>query len=342
MKDHELIESVGNWKKLVAKYQKANSLKAVQQIITSFGPFIACWILMYFSLDYSILLTLALGMLNAFFVVRIFIIQHDCGHFSFFKNRKINKAIGWICSLFSSIPFDYWARVHSFHHGHTGQLEYRDIGDINFKTVEEYRAMNRLQRIQYRIFRHPLVIFVVVPTLYLAVVQRVSRVSFPGWSKVHLKQHLNNLVLLAVYIALGFLIGWKAFLIIQGSTLFFFGIIAFWFFYVQHQHEETYMQWSNNWDYMMAALKGSTYYKLPRILHWLTGNIGYHHLHHLSSRIPSYNLPKCAKENPIFQKYVTTISFFNSLPMMFNKLWDEQSQRMITMREFYRMEAALA
>ncbi len=338
----DINQSLKHWKTIVSKYQKSSTPRAIGQLFSSFGPFLALWVAMYFAVDYSLLLTFALGAVNAFFLVRIFIIQHDCGHYSFLKKRKVNDAVGFVCSFFSSIPYSYWARVHSFHHGHTGQLEHRDIGDIDFLTVEEFRKESKWGRLKYRIFRHPLVLFVVVPVIYLGIVQRIPRVTFPGWSPIHRKQHLNNLCIALVYIGLGFLLGWKAFFIVQGTIIFFFGIIAFWFFYVQHQHDHTYMQWSENWDYLTAAIRGATFYKLPRFLHFLTGNIGYHHIHHLSSRIPNYNLRKCAKENPILQEHVTKITFFQSLPLMFNKLWDEKKQRMITFREFYRSEVKTA
>lgn len=337
----EINEGLRNWKAIVAKYQKADTGRAIGQLFSSFGPFVALWIAMCFSVKYSILLTLGLAVINAFFLVRIFIIQHDCGHYSFLQKRKVNDAIGFVCSFFSSIPYTYWSRVHSFHHGHTGQLEHRDIGDIDFLTVEEYRDLSKWGRFKYRLFRNPIVLFMVVPMIYLGVMLRVPSITFEGWKKVHLKQHFNNIMIGLVYIGMGFLVGWKTFLIVQGSTIFFFGIIAFWFFYVQHQHEHTFMQWTKNWDYLAAAIKGATFYKLPRVLHFLTGNIGYHHIHHLSSRIPNYNLRKCAMENPVLQKYVTKISFFQSLPMMFNKLWDEEKQRMISFREFYRAEAGM-
>ena len=148
----------------------------------------------------------------------------------------------------------------------------------------------------------------------------------------------SNLGVIALYLILGFTIGWKAFLLVQAPIIGFFAIIAVWFFYVQHQHEETYKQWRENWEYLLSAIKGSTYYKLPKVVMWLTGNIGFHHIHHLSSLIPNYNLEKCNKENPIFEKYVTILTFRESLKCMFNKLWDEERQRMITFREYYRMQ----
>ncbi len=327
-------QDLANWKQIVAKYQVPDWRRAAWQIANTFGPFLAIWVLMYFTLNYSLTLTLALGLLNAFFLVRIFIIQHDCGHFSFLKNRKANDTIGWICSFFSTIPYSYWSRVHSYHHGHTGQLEHRDIGDIDFLTVDEYRQRSNWGKIKYRIFRNPLVIFGIVPALYLGLVLRYPRISFPGWKPVHIKQHINNVAMLVVYLGLAWLLGWKHFIVVQGSIVLFFGTIAFWFFYVQHQHEDTYMRWGEKWDYLLAAIRGATFYKLPKVVHFLTGNIGYHHIHHLSSRIPNYNLARCAEENPILQKYVTKVTFWESLPMMFNKLWDEDSARMISFREY--------
>ena len=327
-------QDLANWKQIVAKYQTPDWRRATWQIVNTFGPFLALWVAMYFALDYSLALTLALGVVNAFFLVRIFIIQHDCGHFSFLKSRKANDVIGWVCSFFSTIPYSYWSRVHSYHHGHTGKLEHRDIGDIDFLTVEEYRQRSTWGKIKYRIFRNPFVIFGVIPVVYLGLVLRLPRITFPGWRPVHVRQHINNIALVLVYLGLAWALGWRHFLVVQGTTVAFFGVIAFWFFYVQHQHEDTYMRWSERWDYLLAAIRGATFYKLPRVMHFLTGNIGYHHIHHLSSRIPNYNLARCAKENPILQKYVTEVTFRESLPMMFNKLWDEDSSRMISFREY--------
>ncbi len=330
---------LANWKKIVARYQVPDWKQATWQLVNSFGPFVALWVAMYFAYDHSLLLTLGLGVINAFFLVRIFIIQHDCGHYSFLKSRKRNDFVGWVCSFFSTIPYTYWSRVHSYHHGHTGQLEHRDIGDIDFLTVDEYRAKSTWGRLKYRIFRNPFVIFGIVPVIYFGVMLRLPKITFPGWNKVHVKQHLNNLALLGVYVLLGYALGWVEFAVIQGSIVFFFGVIAFWFFYVQHQHEETYMRWSEKWDYLLAAIRGATFYDLPRVAHFLTGNIGFHHIHHLSSRIPNYNLARCARENPVLQKYVTRVNFRESLPMMFNKLWDERAGRMISFREFQRRES---
>ena len=256
----------------------------------------------------------------------------------FLKSSKWNNRVGFFCSFFSSIPYKYWAKIHSFHHGHSGQLEHRDIGDIDFLTVEEYRELNNWKKLKYRTFRHPFVMFCILPVAYFIIPNRIPTIFFNGWQKFHTSQIINNICLAAVYITLAIVLGWKQFLLVHIPIVFFFSVISFWFFYVQHQHEKTYMQWQENWDYLLAAVQGSSYYKLPKILQWLSGNIGFHHIHHLSHLIPNYNLEKCAKENPILQKYITTITFRESLKTISNKLWDEQNQKMISFREFYRRE----
>ncbi|MEM9934331.1 MAG: fatty acid desaturase [Bacteroidota bacterium] len=336
--EKEIKESLKNWRKIVKQYQVPNTKKALLQLGNSFVPFLGIWVLMYFTIQWSYTLTLFLALVDGFLLARIFIIQHDCGHHSFVKSKSWNNKIGVWCSIFTSIPYKYWARVHSFHHGHSGQLEHRDFGDINFLTVKEYRELPLWRKFTYRVFRAPLFQFVMVPIIYLGISNRIPLVAGKGWKKTSISQILNNVLILGVYALLGYLIGWKTFLFIQLSIVFFFGAIAFWFFYVQHQHEEAYKEWRENWDYLVASIKGSTYYKLPRLFQWLTGNIGFHHIHHLSPRIPNYNLEKCAKENPILQKYVTILTFKESLKCIYHKLWDEDSKRMITFWEFRRNE----
>ena len=333
---NNLQAELKNWPHLIKKYKNANPRKAVIQLVNTFLPFFTLWVLMYFSLSWSYWITLVLALINGFFLSRIFIIQHDCGHQSFFKSTKWNNRIGFLCSFFSSIPFAYWARVHSYHHGHAGQLEHRNVGDIPLLTTNEYRQLNKWQQFGYRIFRNPLILFGVTPMVYLLVSNRFPFFNFKGWQKVRRAQVLNNVCLAGVYISLAYILGWKQFILVHLPIVFFFGMIAFWFFYVQHQYEKTYLHWENRWDYLSAAIQGSSYYKLPKVFQWLTGNIGFHHIHHLSALIPNYNLEQCARENPILQKYTTVITFKESLKTISNKLWDEHSQRMISFKEFYQ------
>lgn len=336
--EKEIKETLHNWRDIIKKYQIPSTKKAVLQLVNTFVPFLGLWVLMYFSLSWSIWLTIPLTILAGFFLARIFIIQHDCGHQSFLKSRKLNNWIGFACSFFSAIPYKYWAKAHAFHHGHNGQLEQRDIGDVPFLTVDEFKNLSRWGKFKYRVFRSPLVLFGIAPVAYIAISNRFPFYNLKGWSKARRAMVVNNLLMVGVYTLLGYLLGWKEFFIIQALSISFFAIIAFWFFYVQHQHEETYKQWRKNWDYLLASIRGSTYYKLPKIVNWFTGSIGFHHIHHLAPRIPNYNLAKCAKENPILQKYVTTITFKESLKCAFNKLWSEEHQRMISFREYDRFE----
>ena len=334
----EIKESLKNWKQIIAQYQIPDSKKAIIQILNSFLPFLALWVLMYFSYDYSKLLTGVLGIINAFFLVRIFIIQHDCGHQSFLKSKILNNLIGTFCSLFSFIPYKYWAKTHNFHHGHSGQLEVRDVGDIPTITVNEFKDRNWFGRLQYRIWRFPLVTFIIAPIYYFIVSCRFPTFTFGNWKKYTLILVKDNIWISIGYIAFGLLLGWKKFLIIQLMLVVFFGIIAFWFFYVQHQHENGYKHWKKNWDFLLSSIRGASYYKLPKPLQWLTGNIGFHHIHHLSSLIPNYNLEKCFKENQLLNKYVTVVTFGESLRMIFHNLWDEKQERMISFKEFYMLE----
>ncbi len=335
--DQEIKERLKHWPAIISKYKVPSTKKALLQLANTFLPFVGIWILAYFSLQWSYWLTLVLAIMGGFFLARIFIIQHDCGHQSFLKSKKWNDRLGYMCSFFSTLPYKYWSRVHSFHHGHTGQLEHRDVGDIDFLTVKEYKERSKWGRFKYRLFRSPPILFGFVPVYYFTVSNRIPTISIKkGWDEVSKSQITNNIAVGAVYLLLALVLGWKQFLLVHIPIVVAFSIIAFWFFYVQHQHEKTYMQWIENWDYLLASIKGASFYKVPKMFRWLTGNISFHHIHHLSSRIPNYNLEKCAKENPILQKYVSSIGFFESLKLIRHKLWDEETQRMITFKEFYR------
>jgi omega-6 fatty acid desaturase (delta-12 desaturase) len=336
--NQEIVESLKHWKEIVKKYQEPDNKKAAIQMLTSFLPYLGLWVLMYFSMRWSIFITIGLGIINAFFLVRIFIIQHDCGHQSFMKSKKLNNFVGYVCSVFSGLPYKYWARVHNFHHAHSGALETIDIGDIPTLTVNEFRKLSRWGRLKYKTWRNPFITFVIAPSYYIGLSNRWPVFQFKNWKKEIWDQFKNNVLIVGVYVLLAYLIGWKQFLFVQLFLVFVFGIIAFWFFYIQHQHEHSYKQWQENWDYVVSAIRGSSYYKLPKMFQWMTGNIGIHHIHHLSSLIPNYNLEKCMRENTILNKYVTVVTFWESLKMMSHKLWDEEKQRMISFKEYYQFE----
>ena len=337
--DDSLQYIVENWQQMVKKYQEPDTKEATIQMITTFLPFIGVWVLMYFSLSVSYWLTLALGLLNSFFLVRIFIIQHDCGHQSFLKSRKLNDTIGFVCSALSLIPYKYWAKSHNFHHGHNGRLEVeiRDIGDMPLLTVEEFRQASFIKRLGYRLFRMPLILLSVGSFYYIFVHNRFAFVKERGFEIARKSLIWSNLFMILVYVGCAFLFGPVTFFKIQLPIVLFFSIKAFYAFYIQHQHEHAQKKWKNEWSHALAAIKGSTYWKLPRVFQWLTGNIGIHHIHHLSSLIPNYNLQRCKDENPVLQEHVTIVSFTGSMKYFLNKLWDEQQERMITFREYRQL-----
>lgn len=337
--DQTIKHELSQWKTITRQYVKPDKKRAIIQLLNTFIPFLGMWVLMYLSLEWSYWITLGIGLVNGLFLVRIFVIQHDCGHQSFLKSTRWNNIIGIFCSVFTSIPYRYWASVHGFHHTHSGQLEVRDVGDIDFLTVEEYEKLSPRKRFGYQVVRFPIMLFFFAPLGYLLVSNRFP-LRFKDNKAIFTAQVLNNLFILACYIGLAFLLGWKEFLIIQIPLLLVFTSVAFWFFYVQHQHEEAYKHWEKDWDYLLSAIRGSTYYKLPRVMNWLSANIGYHHIHHLNCGIPNYNLARCAEENPILQKYVTVLSFKESLKCAQNKLWYEKEERMITFEEYRKLKMA--
>ena len=322
---------------LVKAYQLPDTRKAVIQMFNSFLPFLAIWVAMYLLLDVSVWLTLGLAVVNGFFLVRIFIIQHDCGHQSFTKNRKANDIIGEICSLVSFMPYRYWAKSHNYHHGHNGLLhEHRDIGDIELLTVQEFKALSRFQKIRYLLFRSFPVLFVIGPAWYLLIQNRLPLINLKGWEHARRSLIRHNLLLVGLHLSVILLLGYKAFLLVHLPILLVFALVAVWFFYVQHQHETAYKEWKDKWDYIRAAVQGSTYYTLPRMFHWLTGNIGYHHIHHLNPLVPNYQLARCHHDNPVLDRVANKITFLQSLRCIFNKLWDEDQERMISFREYLR------
>ena len=228
------------------------------------------------------------------------------------------------------------SKSHNFHHGHNGRLEedIRDIGDLKVLTVEEYSRCTPFQKLSYRVFRMPIVLFGLIPVYYILINNRFPLIRLRGFEVARRSLIWSNLWTVGFYIACFFLFGAWTFLKIQIPIIAFFAIIAIWFFYVQHQHERAYKHWQSNWNYVLSAIQGSTYYRLPKVFQWLTGNIGLHHIHHLSSLIPNYNLETCKNENPVLQEHITTIGFIESLQCMFHKLWDEQQERMITFKEY--------
>jgi omega-6 fatty acid desaturase (delta-12 desaturase) len=325
------------WKALVLEYQKPSRWRASMQLVDTLGPYFLLWYLMYRSLSWSYWLTLGFAILAGLLLVRIFIIFHDCGHGSFFKSRLANDVTGFICGVLTFTPYYHWRWEHSIHHASAGALDRRGTGDVWTMTVEEYLKASRWKRFAYRLARNPVVLFGIAP-IYLFLIQQ----RFPSATaspRDRRSVHWMNLAILGVAAALAWWLGITAYVLIQLIIIMVSGGLGIWMFYVQHQFENVYWEHDKNWDFTEAALKGSSFYKLPKILQWISGNIGFHHIHHLSPRIPNYNLELCHKAHPLFQE-VKPITLFSSLKSLTLRLWDEKLGRMIGFRQFKKQEGS--
>ena len=321
--------AVPRWQDIVAKYQNPDLRRSLWNMTNTFVPYFVGWYLMYRSLEISYWLTLALALPTVGMLMRVFIILHDCGHGSYFRSMKANDWVGTLCGVFTFTPYFQWRHHHAIHHASAGDLERRGVGDVLTLTVQEYLALPWWRKLGYRTYRNPFVMLVLGPFLLFAVAQRFT--SSVGGKRERYSVHLTNAALLALFMVGGWAIGFKAVLLIQVPLLLLSSTAGVWMFYVQHQFEDTYWEHHPDWQYALAALKGSSYYKLPKVLQWFTGNIGFHHIHHLSPKIPNYNLQKAFDENPIFH-HVTIVTFWESLKTMSLKLWDEQQQKMVGFR----------
>ena len=284
------------------------------------------WYVMWLTLSISYWLTLPVAILAAGFLVRVFIIFHDCGHGSFFKSPKANAVVGFIAGILCFVPFHHWRWEHAVHHGTAGDLDRRGMGAVWTLTVQEYLTSSRWKRFAYRLGRNPIVLFVIAPLVLFVVLERFPT---PGASRrARQSVYWTNLALLLVAIGMSLLVGLKAYVLIQLTVTWLSGSAGIWLFYVQHQFEGVYWQRGEEWDATDAALQGSSFYKLPRILQWFSGNIGFHHLHHLSPRIPNYNLEACHAADPAFHS-VPPLTLLKSLKSLTYRLWDEQQQRLV-------------
>jgi omega-6 fatty acid desaturase (delta-12 desaturase) len=310
--------------------------RSLWQIVNSLGAHLLMWYLMYRSLEIGYWLTLLLALPTAGFLVRVFIILHDCGHGSFFKTAKGNDFWGVICGIFTFTPYFQWRHAHAIHHASSGDLDRRGIGDVLTLTIEEYMHMPWWKRVGYRIYRHPLFLFTLAPAYVFLIGHRFT--AEYATQRDRLNVHFTNLAMLAIFMVLGWAIGFGAVLMVELPIILLSATAGVWLFYIQHQFEDTYWREHPEWQYADAALIGSSYYKLPRWLQWFTGNIGFHHIHHLSPKIPNYKLEKCHNENPIFQIQPLTIR--DSLKSLYFRLWDEKEKMLVGWRAIrkYRMK----
>jgi len=314
------------WKKIVIRYQQPSRWRAVWQLVNTLVPYAALWYLMYVCVALSYWLVVPLSILAGGFVVRLFMILHDCGHGSFFKSPRANDILGFITGVLTFTPYQHWRWEHAIHHATSGDLDRRGVGDIWTLTVQEYLASSRWKRFAYRLARNPLLLFVGAP-LYLFLIKHRLPEAKAG-RRARQSVYWTNLAILGMAVGLSLVFGLEAYLVIQLTAMMVAGSAGVWLFYVQHQFEGVSWQRHRQWDYLAAALQGSSFYKLPRILQWFSSNIGFHHIHHLSPRIPNYNLERCHKAEPLFQA-VPHVTIFASLKSFTFKLWDEQQHKLV-------------
>ncbi|MDB5973104.1 MAG: hypothetical protein JWQ90_5554 [Hydrocarboniphaga sp.] len=314
------------WRRIVDQYRQASTGRALWQLANTFVPYALLWYLMYLCLTVSWWLIPPLAALAGAFLVRIFIIFHDCGHGSYFKSSRANAIVGFIAGVLTFTPYYHWRWEHAIHHSSAGHLDKRGTGDVWTMTVQEYLESSRWQRFAYQLARNPVVLFLLAPLFVFVLMQRLPKPRADARERQSV--WWTNLAILCVAIGLSWIFGVAAYLLIQLITLAVAGAAGLWMFYIQHQFEDVYWERGDNWDYAAAALEGSSFYKLPRILQWFSGSIGFHHIHHLSARIPNYNLQKCHEADPLFQK-VKPITLSTSLKSMSLRLWDEKSRKLV-------------
>jgi omega-6 fatty acid desaturase (delta-12 desaturase) len=323
-------------------YGMPNSKRSIQQLLVTAVAFALLWLGMWLSLEYGYWITLLLAVPAAGLLVRFFIIQHDCGHGSFFKSRRANNLVGRIIGVLTLTPYDYWRNAHATHHATSGNLDRRGVGDIDTLTVREYRALSPWRRFAYRLYRHPIVLFVIGP-IYVFVLKQRLPFDLPLLKKdLWLSVMATNLAIVALTVTMAMMIGTVDLLKIQLPVTLLASSIGVWMFFVQHQYEDTHWHYDDDWDFHQAALDGSSYYKLPKVLQWFTASIGLHHIHHLCSRIPNYRLQECVDEIPELTQQARVLTVLESLKCARLSLWDEETGKMIRFRDLGRAGAAMA
>ena len=321
---------VAHLKKEMVPYEKSNIKTSIKQILNTILPLVLLWIAAYASLSISYWLTLPIAIVASGFVIRTFIIFHDCCHQSFFKSRRANDILGTITGVLTLVPYQQWKNSHSIHHATSSNLDKRGVGDMWVMTVDEYVAAPLMQRIAYRFYRNPIVMLGLGPIFIFVLTYRFNRKG--AKRKERMNTYLTNVLIVALYALLCWAIGWQAFLLVQVPIIFVSGMLGIWLFYVQHQFEDSYFEHEDEWSYVLAAVEGSSYYKLPKLLQWMTGNIGFHHVHHLSPKVPNYLLEQAHNDTPPLQ-HATTITLRTSLQSLRFRLWDEERKTFVSFKQ---------
>jgi omega-6 fatty acid desaturase (delta-12 desaturase) len=314
---------------ILAKYKEPSLPRSLWQLANTALPFFAVTALMHWAHHRGHpWLALLLAVPAAGLLVRLFIIQHDCGHGSFFKSARANDLLGGVLGVLTLTPYRYWKQTHAIHHATSGNLDRRGFGDITTLTVAEFEALTPWGQWKYRVYRSFPVLFVIGPSFHFAVYHRFPTIIPPDWKAERLSILLTDVAIVSILAAASYAVGLVPFLLAQLPVSLLAATAGVWFFYIQHQFENTYWSRDQNWDISQASLRGSSFYDLPWVLQWVTGNIGFHHIHHLNSRIPNYALPRAMKENPILQE-VTRVTLWKSLRCVPLTLWDEAQEKLV-------------
>jgi omega-6 fatty acid desaturase (delta-12 desaturase) len=327
-----------DWVKVLAAYRDPNTLHSVFELLATIGPFVALWALAWWSLTISYWLALGISLVNAGFLLRLFAIQHDCGHGAFFSNRSLSDWIGRVLGVLTLTPYDVWRRTHSIHHSSSGNLSQRGIGDIHTKTVAEYQQLKPFDQLMYRLYRNPLVLFGFGPS-YLFFLQNRLPFGLMSGRRYWVSAMGTNAAILAALLLIYYFGGLSAILLIFVPSTLLAATIGMWLFYVQHQFETTHWADKEDWQVHDAALKGSSHYVLPSVLQWMSANIGIHHVHHLYSRIPFYRLPEVLRDHKELAEG-NRMTIRDSLKSARLHLWDEKSKRLLSFAQAKRLAQA--
>jgi omega-6 fatty acid desaturase (delta-12 desaturase) len=336
----DVVSDARSWTQILARYRTPSLSRSIIEVIITAGPLVLLWSLMWASLDRGYWICVLLTVPAAGFLVRLFMIQHDCGHGAFFHRRFANDWVGRVIGVLTLTPYDFWRRSHAVHHSTSGNLDRRGIGDIDTLTVQEYLARPRWGQLCYRVYRHPIVMFGLGPA-YLFIVQHRLPVGFmcSGWQP-WLSTMATNAVIAALVATMIWLVGVGPFLLVHLPTMLLAASVGVWLFYVQHQFENTVWAHDGTWNLQEAALHGSSHYALPSLLRWFTANIGVHHIHHLCSRIPCYRLPLVLRDYPHLDG-IGRLTLLQSLKCVRLVLWDEGQQRLVSFREVHQHPASV-
>ena len=321
-----------DWMAVLSKYREPSHTRSITEIAITVIPFIALWMAAYWALGVSYWLTLLISIPAAAFLVRMFMILHDCAHGAFFRGKTANEWTGRVLGVLTMTPFDIWRRSHTIHHAGSGNLERRGIGDIAMLTVDEYKSRSWLGKLAYRAYRHPVTLFLLGP-IYLFIIRHrwpddVKKARWRCW----ISAMGTNAGILVISLFVIFVFGLKPFLLVYLPITVMAGALGIWLFYVQHQFEETFWERDEDWSMHDAALYGSSHYDLPRPLRWLTANIGIHHVHHLYARIPFYRLSKVLREHPRLAD-IRRMTILESLKCVKLQLWDEAGRKLVSFKE---------